>query len=442
MHNLFRAVLQKILTTLKQSLCWLWRYGIAIISFSLLFIAAIPGSSFGVVDTWRAIGIETTPYHFDFLTWELEAIGSKVEQLLFSQHALVNEQDRSQFVRHYMADLRRFQELNAEITAMFIDPNIINPEEHSFNLRTERDALQDNLNLRRPIAESILEGQIAAILVDEGFGIQGQLWPPMAMRLTGMPNLLILSRRDVIQVESTIVLDPISIDEIVALETQIEADYDVSALIEPLGGIALYPAMVHESWWLPYVVETFAHEWLHHYLAFHPLGISYILGDENSRKINETTADLFGKEIAVLVLARYYPELPAPTLPTYEPAESVEPDPNAFDYNTVLYETRLTVDELLADGRIDEAETYMEERRVYLYENGYRIRRLNQSYFAFYGRYQISSRGASAGGPDPIGSTIINIRQNNDTIFDFVILMQSITSLERLLNQKTTQIDD
>jgi hypothetical protein len=205
----------------------------------------------------------------------------------------------------------------------------------------------------------------------------------------------------------------------------------------PLGGIALYPAMVQETASLSFAVETFAHEWLHHYLYFHPLGVSYFTGEAfagEARIINETTADLFGKEIARLVLARYYPEQPLPQLPTYDPALPPAPsDPNAFDFAAAMHETRTTVDELLNVGQVGEAEIYMEERRQLFIENGYPIRKLNQAFFAFYGGYQAGGGMAGAGGQDPIGPTVLAIRANSASIYDFVVTMQSIINREQLL---------
>ena len=69
-----------------------------------------------------------------------------------------------------------------------------------------------------------------------------------------------------------------------------------------------------------------------------------------------------------------------------------------LDFGKLMRETRLTVDRLLAEGQIQEAESYMEVQRKLLTENGHPIRKLNQAYFAFYGTY--------AHGPasvDPIG---------------------------------------
>ena len=67
-------------------------------------------------------------------------------------------------------------------------------------------------------------------------------------------------------------------------------------------------------------------------------------------------------------------ERPAPAPP---PAASA-----GFDFRTEMRLTRVRADELLAAGQIAEAEAYMEQRRLYFWENGYRLRKLNQAYFA------------------------------------------------------------
>ena len=78
-----------------------------------------------------------------------------------------------------------------------------------------------------------------------------------------------------------------------------------------------------------------------------------------------------------------------------------EPPSDQFSLNRELRVTRLRVDELLAEGKIDEAEAYMEERRLYLVEQGVRLRKLNQAYFAFYGSYATNPSAAN-----PIGGQL------------------------------------
>ena len=69
-----------------------------------------------------------------------------------------------------------------------------------------------------------------------------------------------------------------------------------------------------------------------------------------------------------------------------------------------MHTTRVTVDALLAAGKINEAESYMEQRRQLFVQNGYTIRKLNQAYFAFYGAYADVPGGAA--GEDPVGPAV------------------------------------
>ncbi len=96
-----------------------------------------------------------------------------------------------------------------------------------------------------------------------------------------------------------------------------------------------------------------------------------------------------------------------------------------------MHETRVTVDGLLAEEKIEEAELYMEERRQFFWENGYRIRKLNQAYFAFYGAYADLPGGAA--GEDPVGAAVRSLRGKSDTLADFVKQMSWLTSYEDLL---------
>ena len=47
--------------------------------------------------------------------------------------------------------------------------------------------------------------------------------------------------------------------------------------------------------------------------------------------------------------------------------------PGQFDYNREMRQTRLRVDELLAEGKVEEAEAYMEERRQLFVEQGHSL---------------------------------------------------------------------
>ncbi|MEP7293123.1 MAG: hypothetical protein ABI835_15175 [Chloroflexota bacterium] len=384
-------------------------------------------------DVWTQAAVMARDQQFDYVGWEISALALKAGETLYGVQPFMTEAARSAYFRAYMNDLGQAQSLEAQINNIYTDPSMSDPASASADLRAQRDTLRADLSERQALAESILEGQVAAVLVGQGFGLGGQLLPPISMHFTQVPNLLIVSPRDQIRFDVSINLYAMTAAEEDALESRIDQQLGVSSLIVPLGGIALYPAMILETSSIRFAAETFAHEWLHHYLLVFPLGLAYDFGGE-ARIINETTANLFGEELSRLVLARYYPDLlPPPSLPAAADANQPPPTPNpaAFDFGAEMNETRVTVDNLLAQGKIDQAEAYMEQRRVLFVEHGYGIRKLNQAYFAFYGGYQSGSPGV--GGSDPIGPSIQAIRDQSASILGWIETMRAITTRDELL---------
>jgi hypothetical protein len=156
-----------------------------------------------------------------------------------------------------------------------------------------------------------------------------------------------------------------------------------------------------------------------------------------TRTINETTASIAGKEIGRRVIIRYYPEFteylpPEPALEPEPPEQEEEippPEPPEFDFRLEMRKTRIRVDELLAEGEIEEAEAYMEEQRQVFLDNDVLIRKLNQAYFAFHGSY---ADAPGAAGKDPIGPTVLRFRARSPDLYTFVSRIARVTTLEEL----------
>lgn len=119
--------------------------------------------------------------------------------------------------------------------------------------------------------------------------------------------------------------------------------------------------------------------------------------------------------------------VPPPTPGVAEPCPE-----DRFCFNREMRETRLNVDDLLAEGKVDQAEAYMEERRQLFVENGYSIRKLNQAYFAFHGTYGDSPTSVS-----PIYGQLQRLRQASDSLADFIHTVQTVSSYQGFLNLLT-----
>jgi hypothetical protein len=139
-------------------------------------------------------------------------------------------------------------------------------------------------------------------------------------------------------------------------------------------------------------------------------------------------------------MERFYPELVPPPPPPETPSEPGDPPPPpTFDYREEMRQTRVTADRLLAEGKIEEAEQYMESRRQVFWEHGYRIRKLNQAYFAFYGAYADAPGGAA--GEDPVGEAVRALYASSRSLESFLKRIAWMTSFEDLLDSLNPDAD-
>ena len=267
----------------------------------------------------------------------------------------------------------------------------------------------------------MLESAISSVVREERLpGWYGILFPPVDVRLTDPPKLLVTSTRGRIhRIHDVLIDSDIKLDEREWIEDRLLSDAGLSALVTNLGGVATYPASVPSGRSLPGTLEISAHEWLHHYLFFRPLGQNMSRSPE-MRTLNETVADIAGREIG----RRAYEKIVGEPLP--DPS-TIHSDHGAgehtFDFRAEMHSTRLRVDELLADGLIDEAEVYMEKRRQLFVEHGFSIRKLNQAYFAFHGTYAESPASVS-----PIAGELRELREAAGSLRGFIDLVSIVSS--------------
>ena len=335
------------------------------------------------------------PREFDYLTWEVNAFGDKGLAALTGGHTFLDEAARKQVVLTYLDLVHEAQQQESLLNRMYSDPEIVDPALASQELQQQLAATRATMAEQQPLAEAIVQQQVGTILAEEGFSLFGETWPPVLMHMTPLPSLLVVSPRDRIESKDQVSLDDgLSVADFEEMETAVFDDLNQSALVVPLGGIGTYPSMIRETSDLNWLAEVVAHEWTHHWLTLQPLGIHYA-ADPATRIINETVASLVDQELGRRMIARYYPELLPPELPD-EPTEELTttPEPPAFDFQAELANTRTRADELLAEGKVEEAEAYMEARRLEFREEGYQIRKINQAFFAFYGAYAAEPGGA------------------------------------------------
>ena len=438
--NPIRSILpNKITTPLRLSL---QRCVLALLLAVLLLTLTVDAQPPGSLDT--QVRRLVAGQRFDFTGWEIQALLGKLAHTLAAPQRYMTEPARREFFIDYLRLVFEIQRLDAEIQQVYVDPDVDDPDAATVELRARLAALRAQEGARQWLAEAILQEQTATILMDEGFGALGREFPPVSAHFTPLPLLLVVSPRD--RIENVLSLDlrhGLDVAQREAIEASTDATQDVSSLVTGIGGLAAYPAMLLESSSLNWVAEVTAHEWTHHYLTPRPLGW-YYLDDPETRTINETVASIVGVEAGRKMVARYYPEFlpPEPEPPPDESLEDNDGDndedtdeqeaedaPPPFDFRMEMRETRIRVDELLAQGRIEEAEAYMEARRRDFVANGYNIRKLNQAYFAFHGAY---ADEPGAAGADPIGPAVRELRARSPDLRTFVSQIAPITTLAEL----------
>ena len=390
---------------------------------SLLFAALL----------WRAAATPsdrverlTAPYEYDLVRWELRHLPSRWLYALGT--ALPWRKGPSAAERE--AQVERFFRLNRQIRELEAGVSAADGAEAAAlreriaALRAERDGLENAV-------EAALEERLAAVLRDQGLDYRPPLfhgwrvvWPPVDVEFDETPSVLAISPRERIELARTVLLEGgVTAGEAEALERAVEAD-GVSALVVRTGGVATYPAVIPSDAGYARAAEIAAHEWVHQYLFFHPLGARYFQGPELAT-LNETVATIAGEELGALLAERY----PVPGEPPPAPRRE-EPGPRVGeqDFRTVMAELRRRVDALLAEGRVDEAEAEMERTRRNLAEHGVFIRRINQAYFAFYGTYATLPQSS-----DPAGPRLRALREAVASVGEFLRLAAGIRSGEDLV---------
>jgi len=384
----------------------------------------------------------TRAIEFDYPTWVWNAIWGKIEQGSIAAPNIFERESNRQIVFEYLRTTDELSKTEIRIEQIFADPNITDKTSTSAYLRSQRDKLIARQSELAPFAESILQNQVSNVLAELDLTTGGQTLPPVLYHNSPTPLALIISPRDHIEQTTNIsVLPSLTLDQQIKLENDVAKSLNVSTLIVPIGGIGVYPTMVMETTDLGWMLSTIAHEWTHNYLNIRPLGINYSTTPE-LRTMNETTASISGDEVGHRVLEEHYPELLAST-PTssrlqfnlsFPSADGVTETP-PFDFRAEMHTTRVKADELLAQGKIEEAESYMEGRRLIFWQNGYLLRKLNQAYFAFHGAYADVPGGAA--GEDPVGPAVRTLRAQSNSLADFINTIGWMTSFEQL--QKAIQ---
>ena len=412
---------------------WVLEYVVII----LVGVAALTGSAPRPANEIDRVRAYTRDIEFDYIAWMANAAELKLQQGAVGIPGYLSRESSKSAVSDYLHTTQQIIDAEDALNKVYADPSIADKQGASAHLRAQLDQLDQQQGALAPLAEGILQGQVSQVAADLGLTTLGQPIPAVLFHSTSVPDALIVSPRKHIEQSANISITPgLTADEQTALEDRVDKGLGVSSLVVPIGGVGVYPTMIMRTTDLNWLASTIGHEWTHNYLEFRPLGLLYDHTPE-LRTMNETTADIVGGEIGSQVLRLYYPEVHASRLPSLDLIALPFDHPNpgdvkrpVFDFRAEMHTTRVNADALLAQGKIAEAEAYMEQRRQVFVQNGYYIRRLNQAYFAFYGAYADLPGGAA--GEDPVGPAVRALRAQSNSLADFVKRIAWMTSFDQL----------
>ncbi len=394
---------------------------------SLLLVFLFGGSCASAPSFNQQLSSIVKPYHFSIAKWESKAILHQIGQWIWDGSDKID--DGVGNVIEYFLLVEQINTLESKIKAI----NNGSGYGDSASLELELNGLQQQQTALTSVVEEIIKDQIRDTLAEQGIfhPIDKHIrikvsFPPLTFKLEKLPYLLVVSPRNSIESIREITLQQsINLEEIVDIEAKVD-ELGVSSLVVEPGGIATYPSLVTSNASLRFTIDAATEEWLHQYLVFKPLGFLYVLdltGVSRSYEIatiNETLASMVSKEIGSIVYEKYYSgyENGAPQ----NQATGLE-----FDFNREMREIRRAVDKYLAQGEIERAEEFMEQKQQFLVSMGYYIRKLNQAYFAFHGTYADSPTSIS-----PIGLELKELRDQSASLKEFLYTVAAMTNREDL----------
>ena len=378
------------------------------------------------------------PYRYSLLSWELGNLPDrtlrKLGQALSFRPAPTPEQRLAEAQEFFRLGLESARLERRRTFPGAIPPGTPLASGEVRDLEQRMEDIQRQQRQLRPGVEDTIEAAVSAELSRLGLDTTIGVFPPVDAVFSRSPNVLVVSPRDRIHREQDLLLQA-GLDHRAKedLEARILRDENLSAVVLGTGGVAFYPSVVSDRVGLRHAIEVTAHEWLHHWFIFRPLGRNFWSSPEMT-VLNETAATIAGEELGNLAFSAL----------TGQPVEregreadpvghSADSSEDGFDFAAEMRSTRAKAEELLAQGMIEEAEGYMEERRRVFVENGYLIRKINQAFFAFHGTYATSGASTS-----PIGGQLEELRRRSSSLEDFIRTVAQFGTYQQFLEYLET----
>ncbi len=407
------------------------RIGVLLLAVAAAVLISMPG---GQTDLEWKLAEVARDHSFNLWTWEAGILASREKEAILQPAS----DDRIDTVRSYFQAAHAAADARSRRDDLWARQTVSESSTDLTAAQSDVEGTETALSKLRPIVEATLSAEIEAELQHQGIRstflswnrvggfpfFQPKIVPGVFFQLGILPDLLLVAPTDKIEIVGNVLIDPnLPPADIDALERGAD-NLGYSSIVTGIGGLAAYPSMVPDLQSPRDLLNTVAHEWTHHYLAFQPLGQAYF-DSYLMREINETVADMVGHELGASVYDQLYrpseaplPARPATIAPTATPVQN---------YGTLMRGIRTMTEGYFARHDVAGANAYLADQQKELLKLGYYVRRLNTAYLSFFGSY--------SGGANPVEPKLRQIRARSTTLATFLTTVEQIRTpgdLDRL----------
>src|SRR3989304_2453053 len=147
--------------------------------------------------------------------------GSRGTSLHLGAERYMDEAAQRDLVLETVSLIQEIQNAEGQLSALHADPDQQRVAAQIAEINAHLNELYRQRSRLGPLAESILQTQISAVLADQGFTVLGQPLHPLLFHSTPLPWALIASPRDhIAQADNISLRTELTLEEHIALEDE------------------------------------------------------------------------------------------------------------------------------------------------------------------------------------------------------------------------------
>ena len=145
-------------------------------------------------------------YEFDYIGWELSALWDKAVSLSFGLAHHLNNHEQRKIIEDYFRLLSDIRQVEQQITELYGQPEG-NPSRDIPTLEGKLRQLNKRLRYQTNIAEAVMQYQISHAISTLEIPQVGTPFPPVLFHTTSLPMQLIISPRNTIHQEMSVLTE-------------------------------------------------------------------------------------------------------------------------------------------------------------------------------------------------------------------------------------------